>query len=150
MHLVEQRLIRLPGALGHFLRPLKPVRTFDWKRPARLSCQAPPCGIFPVRGMDDELPDIMPSPRGPPRGLRRRDATNRAAESRAVPRGMVVSLIENGQQEPDVWRRGHLSRHSCGSGSEMSVRHTTFHPPAVRENTIMSNPFSRYVTPSSS
>src|SRR5678815_89155 len=109
MHFVEQRLIGLPGTLARVFRPPKPVRPFDPERTARLARQPPPRGIFPVRGMNDELPDVVPARRRPPGGLRRRDASNRAPKIRAVPRGMIVGLVENRQQESDFRGRPHVT-----------------------------------------
>src|SRR3989338_7483169 len=110
MHLVEQRLIRSPGALGRLLRSSKPIRAFELKRTAGPSCQTPPRGIFPVRGMNNELPDVVPARRRSPRRLRRGDATNRAAEIRAVPGGMIVCLVEYRQEQANFGRLRHCSR----------------------------------------
>src|SRR5690349_754763 len=61
VHLVQQGEVLLPGprqiALGGF-GAWEPIRAFAWEAASLLASELPAYNIFPVRRMDDQLPDV--------------------------------------------------------------------------------------------
>src|SRR5262249_16861327 len=71
--------------------------------------QPPAHRVLPVGRVDDLLPDVVPVGGRPPRGLRRAQPADRAAQVRPVPGLPVEALVQQGQEQRDLRAGGLLS-----------------------------------------
>ena len=110
MHIVKQRDIGPPGLFGQRFRTAEPVGPFERKRTAGLTRHASDARVLPVRGMDDQLPDVMAITTWSPRGLLWRHSADRTTEVGAVPGLAVVGLAENHEQLLEFSRLGFHDR----------------------------------------
>src|ERR1700730_5981182 len=106
MRAVQKRSLLFPGLLAS-ARPLEPVGA-GMRKGLRLPGESLPNPVLPVRGVDDELADVVASRGGPPPGLSGRDTAQGSLQRRAVPRGRIVAFIERVKQDPRRRRSGLL------------------------------------------
>src|SRR5215472_4777186 len=99
VHVVEESEVRAPGALRRRHRTDEPIAPLLAERTSFLVDQHAPDGVLPVRGVERELPDVVPSRRRPPRGFSRADAAQGALEVRSLPRVLLVGLVEQPEQQ---------------------------------------------------
>src|SRR5262249_6568214 len=76
----------------------EPVAARASKRVAAIAGQQPPHDGLPVRGVNDELADVVPARPGPPLGQRGADAADRSAQRRSVPRAAVEGFVDEGDE----------------------------------------------------
>src|SRR5262249_31075573 len=82
-------------------RKLQPVRAADRERIAGRSGQAITDAALPVGRVDRELPDVVPAGRWTPVRLAGRDAAQRPAQVRPVPRRLVIRLVDGVEEGRD-------------------------------------------------
>src|SRR5262252_9115968 len=85
VHVVEESDVRAPGALGRRRGSGEPVASLLAERSPLLAGEHAPDGVLPVRGVERELPDVVPPGSRPPGGLAGADAAQRAFQVRPLP-----------------------------------------------------------------
>lgn len=98
MRVRQQLDVGLPGFLCHRLRRRHPVRAVARKRSTLCVRQASPRHVLPVRGVHDEFPDVVTIGARPPRGLLWRNAADRSAQIRSMPRHVVIGAVDQKEQ----------------------------------------------------
>src|SRR5258705_9062619 len=93
--------------------PQEPVAALERERPALLARQSAADGIFPIRRVHRQFPDVVPPWARPPCGLAGGHSANRAEKRGTMPRPAVESLINRREQQGEraehltaPWRRG--------------------------------------------
>ena len=94
----QQLDVGLPRFRGRLLRPCHPVRTFLRKRSTLRVRQSSPRHVLPVRGMNDEFPDVVAIGARPPRRLLWRHAADRSTQIRPMPRRMVIGAVDEEEE----------------------------------------------------
>src|SRR5688572_3914141 len=97
MHLLEQRHISLERAAAHLLRTREPVGALYRKRSPRAAGEPPQTDVLPVRGVHDQLPDVVTPGLRTPRGALRRQPADGTPQVRTVPRARVVRGVDDGE-----------------------------------------------------
>lgn len=64
----ENPEVRSPSGTGRILRTLEPVASLQRKGTSSVSSESPSCDIFPIGGVNNNFPDIVPSGLGSPGG----------------------------------------------------------------------------------
>src|ERR1700739_1072246 len=92
----EQRQISAPSRFRGFpfFRPREKIASLQNERSALRSFDASSHGVFPVGGMQRELPDVVPARRRTPSSFAGRDAFQRLAQIRAVPSFVGITVIQ--------------------------------------------------------
>lgn len=101
MRLIEQRDVVTPFLLARGIVARKPVGSLERKRPSLGTSKAAQRRVLPIRGVHDELGDVVAARRRTPRCLACRHATNRPSQIGAVPGPAIIGSIENLQKLPD-------------------------------------------------
>src|SRR5437870_1140296 len=98
MQLFQQLHILVPRFLANVpVGPLEPVAPFQCERAALRVEKPSPHGIFPVRAVDNNLPNIVAILPRSPCSFLGSQSTNRAAEIGTVPGFLGVTFSNEGQ-----------------------------------------------------
>lgn len=96
--LLEQRDVAFPSLFRKRDRSTEPITSFVEERPPLVSTQPSANGVFPVRCVDYNLPDVVSARGRSPRCFSGRKASNGPLEVGAVPRFLGVGLIDDLEQ----------------------------------------------------
>src|SRR5262245_40139700 len=80
----------------------KPVRPLARKRTSRFAREHSTNGVLPISGMQDDLPDVMPSWAGPPGSYFTGQPACGSLEVRPVPGLFFIALIDDVKQQSDL------------------------------------------------
>lgn len=96
--LLEQTDVAPPSLFRKRDRSTEPITSFVEERPLLVSAQPSANGVFPVRCVYYDFPDVVSARRWSPRCFSRRKASNGPLEVGAVPCFLGVGLIDDLEQ----------------------------------------------------
>src|SRR5439155_23994106 len=93
-------------------RTFEPVRPAKRKTAADAACQPSPHDVLPIRGLDDELTDVVPVRSRTPRRAAALETTDRGPQCRPVPRMSAERFVDEPEQLTQLGVRStHTSHH---------------------------------------
>lgn len=109
VHACEQGEVLLPGLLFRVtLGPAEPVAPLRGESTPFAAAEAAQDRILPIGGVDRQLPDVVAVRGRPPGRLLGAEAAERSPQVGAVPRLLVVGLIDQAQEHGDAGTGRHM------------------------------------------